>query len=590
MKNTGAPFAKYSHKPLQTVRCKPSVSALALVLVVLGQTNLVRAQQPTGDEIRVSSAKVANIELNLAVATAKQKIDGLIAKGWDDYSLKPSDVEDDWKWCRRVYLDILGRIPSFQELENFARDKDSDRRAKLVHSLLNDDKHTEDYAANWSTIWTNILIGRNGGSEDRSLTNREGMEKYLRDSFARNKPYNTMVYELVTATGNSKPGSDNFNGATNYLAMKVNDEDATLATASVSRTFLGLQVQCTQCHDHPFNEWKQQKFWELNAFFRQTRALRRFQSGTNDVDQIELVNEDFRGEGGDPREAEIFYELRNSVVRTAFPVFVDGTQVGKSGYVQQVNRRDELGKMIVDSPYLDKTIVNRMFAHFLGYGFTRPVDDLGPHNPATHPLLLEQLAGDFRAADYDMKKLIEWIVLSTPYQLSSSTNKDNASDDPNIGEPPRFTHFYTRQMSAEQLYQSLVVATQVNRNDSLERQQQLRGEWLRQFVVAFGTDEGDETTTFNGSIPQALMMFNGDLMRSAISVEPGSWLAQMGDSNISTTQKVNYLFIAGLARKARSSELGAAKRLLVARQNNEVQMLQDLWWSILNSNEFILIH
>jgi hypothetical protein len=565
------------------------------VLAVVVSSSLwadAATKRPEGANKSDSTSRAAKNELTVDLSTAspREKIDALIEKGWKDYELAPSEREDDWKWCRRAYLDILGRIPSFQEMEAFAKDREKDRRTKLVQTLLYDDKYTEEYAANWSTIWTNILIGRNGGMEDRSLTNREGMEKYLRDSFARNKPYNQMVYELITATGASKPGADNFNGAVNYLAMKVNEEDATQATSSVSRIFLGLQVQCTQCHDHPFNEWKQRKFWELNAFFRQSRSLRRFVKGTNDVEFIELTNEDFPGEGGNPEEAEIFYELRNSVVRTAFPVFVDGTAVGHSGYLSEIDRRTALGKLVVASPYMDKAIVNRMFSYFLGYGFTRPIDDLGPHNPPTHPELLDQLAKDFRQSSYNLKSLIEWIVLSKPYQLSSTVTKANESDDPNIGEPPRFSHFYARQMSAEQLYQSLVIATQVNRNESLERQQANRNQWLQQFVVAFGTDEGDETTTFNGSIPQALMMFNGDLMRDAVSIEPGSWLRQISDNKAPIAQKVNYLFAAGLARRAKPNELNIAKGLLIERKGNEAEMFQDLWWSILNSNEFILIH
>jgi hypothetical protein len=114
------------------------------------------------------------------------------------------------------------------------------------------------------------------------------MSKYLRDAFARNKPYDRMVYELVTASGSTKAGTANFNGATNFLVMKVNEEMAVQATAAVSKVFLGLQVQCTQCHNHPFNQWKQQKFWEFNAFFRQTRALRRFVPGGRDIDHAEL--------------------------------------------------------------------------------------------------------------------------------------------------------------------------------------------------------------------------------------------------------------------------------------------------------------
>jgi hypothetical protein len=518
-------------------------------------------------------------------------INSEISKAWNDHAVKPSPVEEDGKWCRRVYLDVLGRIPSISELDAFVKDKSKDKREKLVDKILNDPNYTEEYAANWSTVWTNVLIGRNGGMEDDTLISREGMMKYLRDSFARNKPYDRMVYELVTATGSTKPGTDKFNGATNFLVMKVNEEMAVQATASVSKVFLGLQVQCTQCHNHPFNQWKQQKFWEFNAFFRQTRALRRFVPGGRDIDHAELIDQDFAGEGGQPSEAEIFYQLRNGLTKVAFPVFVDGTEIGKSGFVSEVNRRLELGKLVLQSEFLPKMAVNRMWSHFMGYGFTRPIDDLGPHNPSSHPELLEKLAEEFKKASYDNKALIKWIVLSQPYQLSSRAIKENQKDDPASGESPKFTHFYTRQMQAEQLYQSLVVVAGSNASrGTLEQQQQQRDMWLRQFVIAFGTDEGDEATTFNGTIPQALMMFNGELVQKATSLDKGSWLKQLADAPTKNQEKVNQLFLVGLARKARAEELAVSVKLLQAREGKVDEMLQDMWWAILNSNEFIINH
>ncbi|MDZ4852037.1 MAG: DUF1549 domain-containing protein [Pirellulaceae bacterium] len=541
-------------------------------------------------------ASFCSFQLHAATGKATElppqvdKINSSIAQVWKDYSIKPSPVEDDLKWCRRLYLDLIGRIPSYSELQDYAKDKSADRKLRLVQRLLEDDTYTEEYAANWSSIWTNILIGRNGGMERRTLISRDGMQKYLRDCFARNRPYNEMVYDLVTATGTTKPGTTGFNGATNFLVMKVIEEDAVQATSAVSKTFLGLQVQCTQCHNHPFNEWKQQKFWEFNAFFRQTRSLRRFENGTQDVDFAELVDQDFAGEGGNPELADLYFQLRNGVTKVAYPVFVDGTEIGKSGYVEQINRRKELGKMIVQSEFLDKMIVNRMWAHFMGYGFTRPIDDLGPHNPSSHPELLEQMGADFRKASYDLKQLITWIVMSQPYGLSSKIMPENQQDDPTVGEPPKFTHFYSRQMRAEELYQSLVVATQADRKGSLEAQERRRNEWIKQFVVAFGTDEGDETSTFNGSIPQSLMMFNGELIREAISLEPGSWLQRIANDRSGPNEKVQYLFIAGLARKAKSEEMKVAEALLRSNKGDAKAMLQDMWWAILNSNEFIINH
>ncbi|MEQ1826918.1 MAG: DUF1549 domain-containing protein [Pirellula sp.] len=519
-----------------------------------------------------------------------EKIDAALVTYWRENGLKPSPAEEELKWCRRLFLDVLGRIPSFEEFAEFTKDKSPDKEYRLVVRLLNDDRYTEEFAGHWSAVWTNTLIGRNGGMENRSLTNREGMKKYLRDSFAKNKPYNDMVYELVTATGATKPGVEGFNGASNFLAMKVNEEDGTQATAAVSRIFLGLQVQCTQCHNHPFNQWKQQKFWEFNAFFRQTRALRKFVPNSRDLDHAELVNQDFAGQGRNPSQAEIYFQLRNGLTKVAYPVFTDGTEIDRSGYVREVNRRDELGKLIMQSPFLDKAIVNRMWAHFLGYGFTKPIDDLGPHNPTVFGDLFEELANDFRNSSYDLKQLMVWITMSEPYRVSSRITKDNSADDPSSGESPKFSHFYSRQMSAEQLYESLSTATQANRRGTLEEQQQRREDWMQQFVVAFGTDDGGETTTFNGSIPQNLMLFNGDLMKEATSLEAGSWLKRLTDSKANPKEKIQRLFIAGLGRLPKPNELTMSQNLLIARKNELGPMLQDMWWAILNSNEFIFNH
>ena len=512
---------------------------------------------------------------------------------WGEYKITPSAVATDGEWVRRLYLDILGRIPTVEELTSFLEDKDPDKRTKLVAKLLYDEDYTEEYARNWTTIWTNVLIGRSGGTERNSLTNREGLQKYLRDSLARNKYYDKMVYELVTATGHNSPGADNFNGAVNFLTMKL-DEKASRATAETAKIFLGLQVQCTQCHNHPFNEWKQQKFWEMNAFFRQTRALRRFVPGTRTVSGAELIDQDFAGEGrtGDAVEADIFYELRNGLTKVAYPVFVDGTSIARSGYVEDVVRREELGKLILSSSYLEKTIVNRMWAHFMGYGFTKPIDDMGPHNPATHPALLDYLAGQVRKKNFDLKPLIGWITLSQPYALSSRTNSSNIKvDDPLMGETPKFSHFYLRQMRAEELYESLVIATAAQKSrGSYAEQEKSKADWLQQFIVAFGTDDGEETTTFNGTIPQALMMFNGDLIKRATSKDNGSFLSTVAKDSTRSVQKINLLFMTALARKPTKKELMVANQLLLARKGDVAGALQDIWWAVLNSNEFILNH
>jgi len=482
-----------------------------------------------------------------------------VAAGWKDAKIEPSAVATDGEWCRRVYLDVVGRIPSVVELESFDRSSTTNKRLDLVNQLLGDD-FVDEYARNWTGVWTTTLIGRD---LENKMVNREGMRQYLRRAFSKNISYEQFVIDLVTASGSSAPGTENFNGAVNFLSGKM-EENGAQATAKTAQVFLGLQVQCTQCHNHPFNKGKQNQFWEFNAFFRQSKALRKFE-GTRDIQSIELVDEDFAGEGGNVQEAELFYELRNGLTKVAYPVFIDGTEISKSGYLPAkmddgtpygAHRRQELATMIVASPFMPKAIVNRMWGHFLGYGFTKPIDDLGEHNAPSHPELLDGLAERFREQSFDIKELTKWIVLSQPYSLSSKATQSNKGDDPSMGEKPKFSHFYLRQMKAEELYESLLVATEADElRGGGEAAAKKKDEWLNQFVIAFGTDEGDDSTTFNGSIPQVLMMFNGDLIKSATSTGKGGFLDKIASSSMKNPEKINALYRAALARVPSAGEV-----------------------------------
>lgn len=532
------------------------------------------------------------------IPTQSRLIDQRIEAAWQDAGVSPSKRATDEEWCRRVYLDLVGRIPTVAELDEYRRDRSKDKRVGLVDRLLGD-KYLAEFARNWTTVWTNLLVGRTGGVDNNSLVNREGMQQYLRRSFQKNKPYDQVMRELVTATGSCRPGDDDYNGAANFLADKM-AENGVQATAKTSQIFLGMAVQCTQCHNHPFNEYKQNQFWEMNAFFRQTRVLRN--RGNDNSRYARIVDRDFAGEGGDPAKAELYYELRNGKLKVAYPVFVDGTSLvslhadqgedfGDSGYLSDINRRKELADLIAASDLFPRAMVNRMWSHFFGYGFTKPVDDMGPHNTASHPDLLDALATDFRSTSFDVKQLMRWMVLSEPYALSSRTTRDNASDDPSLGARPKFSHFYLRQMQAEQLYESLLVATKADESLSYAEREERKQRWLAQFNTAFGNDENGEATTFNGSIPQALMMMNGGLIRSATECKPGSFLHDVAMNNsLSNPQKIEQLYLAALAREPNRDELAISNKILAARGGDVPAALQDVWWALLNTNEFILNH
>ena len=178
-------------------------------------------------------------------------------------------------------------------------------------------------------------------------------------------------------------------------------------------------------------------------------------------------------------------------------------------------------------------MVNRTWAHFMGCGFTTPVDDMGPHKPPSHPELLERLSQEFVKSGYDVRRLIRWICDSEAYNLTSRAGKKNAVDDPTRGHVPLFSRMYPKPLEAEQLYDSLLMATNAGNagETNWAEAQKQRDAWLQQFIIAFGTDEVDEANTFNGTIPQALLMMNGPLVEKAVSAEKGSFLCSVLESD-----------------------------------------------------------
>ena len=244
-----------------------------------------------------------------------------------------------------------------------------------------------------------------------------------------------------------------------------------------------------------------------------------------------------------------------------------------------------------EEPWIAKAMVNRMWSHFMGYGFTKPVDDMGPHNAASHPDLLDRLAVEFVKSRYDVKQLVRWITNSEAYQLTSRIGRHNEIDNPAAGEVPLFSHMYIKTMSPEQLYDSLIIATEAHKagRSSWSEADKKKQEWMQQFVVAFDTDEADEATTFNGTIPQALMMMNSELVKNAISTDKGTYLSTVLANRGNDMAKINQLYESVLGRKPSRTELKKFDEI-VRRYPNKLWAYEDLFWALLNANEFILNH
>ncbi|QDT16233.1 DUF1549 and DUF1553 domain-containing protein [Alienimonas californiensis] len=516
------------------------------------------------------------------------EIDRLIARSWEDNGVEPSPVASDSEWLRRVWLDLGGHIPDAETVQAFERNKSETKRAEMIQTLL----ESPDYVRHFSTVWTNLAIGQ-GEPEN---TSRLGMRRFFRNAFARNVPWSEVVFELITAEGHFEE-----NGATNFLlAQMVDNDEGVQATAKATRLLLGMQVQCTQCHNHPFNDWKQDQFWQFNSILKAARRVdhEEFdqQTGQNEFVYAELLRR--------PLDGPVFFEKRSGLMQVAFPEAF-GAKFGEdAGTDRRTEFATALTGLVPDeegfpsasesadavTDQIARAFVNRTWGHFHGYGFTKPVDDMGPHNPASHPELLDFLTAKFVEHNYDVRRLITWIANSQAYGLTSQSTKENEFDDPAAGELPLFSHMAVKRMTAEQLYDSLLIATEAQKagNSDWEAIERQKREWLGQFITAFGTDDLTESTTFNGSIPQALMMMNGELTSKAISAEPGSYLNRVLGSTNKPEEAVDRLFLAALGRQPTSKEKTAAAQLIRGSEK-PIYGYQDLFWALLNSNEFVFV-
>jgi hypothetical protein len=518
-------------------------------------------------------------------------INAEIERLWQANKIEPSERCTDYEFIRRASLDIIGRIARIEEIERFLKDPPAERRSRLIERLLASDE----YAQNLANLWTVLLLTRTGAK-----VNHDQMGLWLFEQFQKkDASWAKIARDLLTATGKSDE-----NGSVNFILAHLGEEikedrqangrfEMVPITSRTTRLFLGLRIQCTQCHDHPFNEdWRQSHFWGVNAFFRQVDAplgrpgvMMAKGQGRN---RLELVdNPDFNKDGIVP------YERRNGVLLFTKPVFVDGAKLPRG---VRDTRRQELAKFVLKSPYFAKAMVNRLWAHFFGRGFTKDVDDFGDHNPASSPELLKRLAEDWSTKyDYNPRDLIRWICNSRAYGLSSVANKTNVAAD----AEPYFSRMLLKAMSPEQLFESLMVATQAKAAATSEARKKLREDWMKKLVVNFGDDEGNEIT-FNGTVVQALMLMNGEEINKAImDKEYGTVAHVLQQPGITPQRAMAVLYLAGLNRPPTPAEY---QRILSPRmlemprvhRPRDAQFYagfyQDLFWAILNSGEFFLNH
>jgi hypothetical protein len=548
------------------------------LLVLLGGVLLAGSGRALQSDARGETGAASDKDVTALAA----QIDRSLIASWAAAKAQPAPPAPDAEFVRRVYLDLAGRIPSVAEVRQFLDDKRPDKRRRLVDQLLAGPR----YVTHFTNVWRALLLPEAGSSiQSRILT--PGFESWLRDKLQQNTPYDAMVRELLTVpmagNGRNPFGPQQAGGKPTpiafYLAKEVKPENLAAAT---SRLFLGVKIECAQCHNHPFAEWKREQFWSYAAFF----------AGLQRQGQGDFVAAG--RESADRRELTIPGTER--VVQAAF---LDGKQ---PTWKFNTSARATLADWMTDknNPYFARAAVNRLWGYFFGAGIVDPVDEMvGSEHKPSHPELLDELARQFAAHDFDLKFLIRALTASQAYQLSSLTT--HKGED----EGQLFARMPLRGLSAEQLFDSIAQATGYreggNRNNNpFAGPQGARGRFLTQFA-----NVSDKPTEVQTSILQALSLMNGQVTVAATDLERSETLAALLDAPfMDTPERIETLYLAALSRKPTPRELSRTLRYIegggaagdtatatpAEQQKHYNQALADVFWVLLNSGEFFLNH
>jgi hypothetical protein len=504
-------------------------------------------------------AKKASLETPSTrnAAAIARLIDQEVNRKLAEAKLKPSPLCSDVEFLRRAYLDLTGVIPPADRARAFIDSPEPDKRAKLVRELLAD----PNYGRRMADIWTAKLFSKD--SNNRFVL-REPLYKWLEQEFNKNVPWNKMVTELVTASGTVQENP----AVTYFLANRSVDK----LTDTCTQHFLGLQLQCAQCHNHPFTTWKQTEYWGMATFFARVK-IDNPKNANKGADNSTLAVHEGPGR---VKTKDFFPESAKTVPAK----FLGGAEpnLGASDAARPVLARWMTSP---DNPYFSRAMVNRTWAHLLGRGFVNPIDDMLPENEPSHPELLDALAEHMGKTGFDIKYLMEAICLSETYQRTSKPTAENKVD------ATLFSHMAVKVMSPEQLYDSLGMVTG---RSIAEPAGKVKGGNKgqpagprAQFVSFFlAGSEAASTTEYEVGIPQALR-----LMNSPITNNPAIVRRVIGTAR-EPQEAIERIYLAALSRRPTEEELKTLKEY-VAHGGDRLAAYEDILWAVLNSSEFTLV-
>jgi len=471
--------------------------------------------------------------------------------------ITPSELCSDEEFLRRVSLDIAGVLPTPEEYQQFVTSSDPEKRSKLVDELLD----RKEFVELWVMKWAELLMIRT----TQQIAYKPMLRYYnwLQERLANNVPIDQMVQELLGASGGTFG-----NAATNYYQMEA---DPLKVSENVAQVFMGMRIQCAQCHNHPFDRWTMDDYYSFSAFFSQIG----------------------RKTAEDPRETIIFNsgsgEVKHAVGgRNMAPKFLGGDVPDVAGKDRRVVMAEWLTS--ADNPYFSANLVNIVWNHFFGKGIINDVDDVRVSNPPVNAELLDALAASFTESGYDFKQLVRDICNSRAYQLSTQTNESNESDTRN------FSHASLRRIRSEILLDAITQVTNTkNKFEGLplgaRAVQIANGNTSNYFLTTFGRASRETVcgceVKVEPNLSQALHLLNGETLASKIA--GGKLIETRLAEGVEPMRIIEELYIRCLTRKPTDTEaekIGAA----IDAATDKRLVLEDTFWALLNSREFVFNH
>jgi hypothetical protein len=490
-------------------------------------------------------------------------IDQLIDAKLQRLKIQPSPLVDDATFLRRVSEDLTGSLPTPEEVRAFVAAPSRAKRSKMIDTLM----ARSSYVDHWTLKWGDLLQNNRKYLGDKAVWE---FREWIRDSVATNKHYDVFVRELLTSRGSS-----NENPATNYYRVTREPKPTMEKTTQL---FLGVRMVCTQCHDHPFERWTQNQYYEMTSFFSTVGLRAGFESGE---EIIYDKRDDF----------DVHHPKDDRVMKPKFLVAATTASIAPSALPDDANRRQAFANWITskDNPFFAKSMANRLWSYFLGKGIIDPVDDIRASNPPSNEALLNALTKDFKDHDFDVRHLIRTIVNSRVYQASIATNEWNVTDKTN------FSHAVPRRLNAEQLMDALTQATGVRPNFP-EVPADTRAEEFPDphvgkdgFLDLFGRPQresaGESERKTDLSLPQALNLVNGKTISDALA-DSGGRIAKALIAGATDRALIEELYLSTMSRVPTPNELDQGITYLRGG-DSRASRAQDLLWALVNSKAFL---